>query len=370
MRIHRFTCRKPIDFHCHFRQDDLLRYLVWQSGEYFSKALAMPNTLPAILSSEDVIRYGKELQNAATVSRPKDIYGPEIEFLLTFKIVDSTSPDSILLLKQAGAIAGKLYPGGVTTNSEDGVKDFKRLYPVFAEMERHDLVLCVHAELPGSPIETAEVDFLPILQDIIDNFPELRVVFEHISTAVGVEFVKTNTLADKRLGATVTPHHLLLSVRDVFNSKGIENPHHYCKPVCKTETDLKAIRKVVLFDHHPAFFLGTDSAPHSQKAKQENPPSAGIYNVSTAIPLLIQQFERAEALQRFEYFTSINGEKFYGLEHDDSVIEFRRKKWTVPEFYDVYPSIGLRMKIKPLAAGQELEWDIVRPDHRWSERGD
>ena len=353
MKVTGISFKKPIDFHCHFRQGELLKHLVLESVKYFRKALAMPNTIPPILTPEDVLRYKEELQTASR----RRIFKLNFDFLLTFKIVESTSPDTIAALKSAGAIAGKLYPGGVTTNSEDGVKDFKSLYPVFSEMERLELVLCVHAEMPGSPIETAEADFLPILQDIIDNFPKLRIVFEHVSTAAGVEFVKRGKVPT--LGATVTPHHLLLTKEDVFKDGIIHNPHHFCKPVCKTAADRQAIRNVVLHECHPSFFLGTDSAPHPETDKQKDPPNAGVYNVSTAIPLLLEEFMMADSLQEFEGFTSAFGERFYGLGFHEDMVEYQRwNHYFVQDFWEPYSGSMHRdrVRIKPLGAGQELTW--------------
>ena len=279
--------------------------------------------------------------------------------MLTFKITAATSPDSIKDLKSAGAIAGKLYPGGVTTNSEDGVEDFKALYPVFEEMQRHELTLCVHAEMPGSPIETAEADFIPVISDILINFPKLRVVFEHISTAIGVEFVKLHH-ASGNIAATVTPHHLILTRDDVFSNKKIDKPHHFCKPVCKTREDRRAIRKTVLYDHHPAFFLGTDSAPHPEESKTKDNPSAGIFNVGTAIPLLIDEFIAAEALHEFEGFTSVFGERFYRLEPHTEQTEYIRKEGTeIWPYWNPYEG----MQIKPFGAGEEITWVLNESKH-------
>jgi len=264
----------------------------------------------------------------------------------------------LLVSKKAGAIAGKLYPGGVTTNSEDGVKDFKALYPVFDAMERNNLVLCVHAELPGSPPATAERDFLPILQDILDNFPHLRVTFEHVSTAVGVDFVRYTK--HRLLRATVTPHHLFLTDKMVAN-----NPHLHCKPVCKTSYDRDRLKDIVFRKRDSAFFLGTDSAPHSQVNKLKDPPNAGVYNVSTAIPLLIEEFHQQGVIQDFENFTSIFGEWHYKLEPDNTQIEFIREQWIVPETHDVEGMTGLKMKIKPLGAGQKLYWKLSGLTSEW-----
>jgi len=360
MKVTRFAFKKPIDFHCHFRQGKLLKHLVGESARYFKKALAMPNTTPPILTPEDVTQYGTELRSAAAQHFGGWWEPSKFDVLLTFKIIESTDPNSIAGLKAAGAVAGKLYPGGVTTNSEDGVKDFKALYPVFDEMQKHDVVLCVHAEMPGSSIETAEEDFLPILSDIIDAFPTLRIVFEHISTAAGVEFIQQRWgKYNRHLSATVTPHHLLLTHDDVFKEGKVHNPHHFCKPVCKTKADRTAIRGAVLHDCHPAFFLGTDSAPHPDEAKQKDSPNAGVYNVGTSISLLVDEFIMADSLSEFELFTSIYGERFYQLDPHDEEVEYIRQEGTViPEFWEPYAG----MKIKPLGAGQEITW---RPEQRW-----
>jgi len=350
MRVNSITFKKPIDFHCHFRQGKLLPYLVWESSQHFAKALAMPNTSPPVSTPEDVASYSQALNQVKA----------NIEFLLTFKVMETTNPEDIPDLKEAGAVAGKLYPNGVTTNSDDGVEDFKSLYPVFEEMQHHNLVLCVHAEMPGSPAETAEIDFIPVLADIVENFPNLRVVFEHISTAAGVEFVRSymSSTGKENLGATVTPHHLLLSKKDVFGKGNkIANPYHFCKPVCKTTRDRQILQKAILLDHHPAFFLGTDSAPHPQEAKEKTPPNAGIYSARTAIPLLFEEFIIHDCLDNFEDFTSNNGERFYNLKPHDTEITLVRDPARIPEFWEPY--FGLL--IKPLGAGQETAWGRSSP---------
>jgi dihydroorotase len=330
------TVRKPDDFHNHLRQGEMMTHLVKETAKVFARTNVMPNTLPPIRNAEDLTKYHEELKAVGT----------DLEFLMTFKVMPETSPEMIPALKAAGAVAGKLYPLGVTTHSEDGVADIEALFPTFQAMLEEDLVLCLHGEVPGEDALKREEAFLPKLQAIHKNFPQLRIVLEHASSKAAVEAVKS--MGDS-ISASVTVHHLVLTIEDVQDSAGsIHHPHHLCMPICKTDADRKALQEVVFSGHHK-FFLGTDSAPHSREKKEAGHPPAGIYTTPVALPVLTELFEEAGKLDQLEAFTSQFGADFYQIPLNDSQIELVKESWIVSE-----EMFG----VVPFRAGEQLSWKI------------
>ncbi|MDP3975749.1 MAG: dihydroorotase [bacterium] len=330
------TITKPDDFHLHLRQGDLMKQLVPLTAESFARALVMPNLQPPVVSASDLKSYQKDL---AAV-------GSDLQLLMTFKLMPSTTPQMVAELRQAGAVAGKLYPQGVSVNSEDGVTDVEALYSVFDAMQEQNLVLCIHGEMPGVGEMEAETAFLPTLQALHTNFPRLRIVLEHVSTRAGVEMIKSLSAT---VGATVTVHHLLLTIDDVRHDHHI-NPHHYCRPVCKSEVDRKILLETVL-SGHPQFFFGSDSAPHLKATKEVSTgePSRGVFSTPVALPLLAQLFEEYDQLSRLEAFVAQLGADFYQLPKNKDSITLQRSPWTVPQEY---------FGVVPLWAGKTLEWKI------------
>ena len=325
--------RKPDDFHLHLRQGELMKNLVKETSKSFQRVLVMPNTLPPITSAEGLNKYRQELNAVST----------DLQFLMTFKVMPRMSPSEIAGLKQAGAIAGKLYPQGVTTNAEDGITDVKALFPIFSAMQELDLVLCLHGEVPEVPDLLREQAFLPTLKSIQKNFPKLRIVFEHVSSKAGVELVQNlgNTVA-----ATITVHHLLLTTADVRN--GYFHPHNFCAPICKSEKDRKALIEAAT-SNNPKFFFGSDSAPHTEKDKQGEHPKPGIFTTPVALPLLAQIFEEQGKLDRLEAFTSQFGAEFYRLQLNNGSITLKKESWQVPEKY---------FGVVPLVASQNIPWTL------------
>jgi dihydroorotase len=310
--------------------------LVNETAIVFARTNVMPNTLPPVRNSEDLIRYHDELKAVGT----------DLEFLMTFKVMPETSPEMIPALKTAGAVAGKLYPLGVTTNSEDGVADIQALFPTFQAMQEANLVLCLHGEVPGEDELKREEAFLPTLQSIHQNFPQLRIVLEHASSKAAVEAVQS---MGESVAATVTIHHLMLTIADVQDSSGnIDHPHHLCMPICKTESDRKALQEVVFNGHHK-FFFGSDSAPHLRSKKEAGHPPAGIYTTPVALPLLAELFEEAGKLEKLEAFTSQFGAEFYQLPLNDGQIQLQKETWTVSE-----EMFG----VVPFRAGEQLSWKV------------
>lgn len=334
--MNEITIIKPDDFHNHLRQGDLMTHLVKETAKVFARTLVMPNLVPPITTPEDIQRYHNELKAVGT----------DLEFLMTFKVMPDTDPNSVSDLKTAGAIVGKLYPMGVSTHSEDGVQDINALFPLFEAMQQQDLVLCIHGEMPEVDDMKAEEAFLPTLIDIHQNFPTLRIVLEHVSTKAAVTALES---LPNTVGATVSVHHLLLTIDDVRKGDHIQ-PHHYCRPLCKTEGDRLALLEVVMAGN-PRYFLGTDSAPHVRESKEVvGEPMRGVYTTPVAMPLLAQLFEENDRLAQLQAFSSEFGADFYQIPQNNSELQLLKKAWTVPEEY---------FGVVPLSAGEQLRWQVT-----------
>jgi dihydroorotase len=333
--MQKITLRKPDDMHVHLRQGDMLTEVAPYTAAQCARAIVMPNLTPPILTAEDVVRYREEIEQAA---------GSSFKPLMVFKIVPSTTPAMVTELKKVGVTAGKLYPEGVTTNSEDGVKDIPALYPVFKEMEKQGIVLCLHGEVPGVFCLDREAAFLPVLDDIAKNFPKLKVVLEHITTAAAVEQIKR---LPANITATITVHHLELTLDEVIGEK--IRPHHFCKPIAKRPED-KAQLLDAAISGNPKFFLGTDSAPHTVETKECSAGCAGVYTAPVMLEVLAEVFERMESLDKLEDFTSRFGAEFYGLPLNTETVELEKKTWKVPAQYG--PVVSYK-------AGEELTWKMA-----------
>ena len=322
---------KADDMHVHLRQGDMLAHYAKTVEEQVGRALIMPNTTPPITDAQSLVLYRDLIKRAAPTLTP----------LMTFKLISTITTDDVEALKGAGAVAGKLYPEGVTTNSEDGVRDIEELYPVLTKMQSEDLVLCIHGETPDAPVFDRETAFLPVLMQLVGSFPQLRIVFEHVSTR---EAVRAVAELPERVAATVTVHHLLFTVDDMM-ANGL-NPHLYCKPLVKKTKDRDAIQRVVL-DGNPKFFFGSDSAPHPQETKESRLCAAGVYSAPVAMPLLLEFFESNGCIEQTEKFTSEYGSAFYGIPKAWEHTPWVRQPWKVP---------GLIDGVVPLCAGEELSW--------------
>jgi dihydroorotase len=333
------TLRLPLpdDFHIHLRQDDALSGYVRDAASQFGRALVMPNTLPPVSDALRLREYKRQIEEAA----------PGFEALMTFKLNSSYTAEDLAILKSVGAIAGKYYPAGVTTNSQDGIGDFESVLPVVAEMEKMGFVLCLHGEEPGAFCLDREKEFLKRVDVLVAKFPKLRIVLEHLSTRDAVDAVKR---WPANVSATITVHHLLHTLDDLIGD-GLM-PHHFCKPVVKRPEDRAALREAA-FSGNPKFFLGTDSAPHL-KGKKECPcGAAGVYSAPVAIPLLLQIFNDAGKMDKLADYIAGFGADFYKLPRTTRQLLLEENEWVVPADYH---------GVVPLAAGMKLRWKVIGPE--------
>ena len=304
--------------HVHVRQGEMLTATVPPTADVFARALIMPNIVPPVTTVERLERYRERILLAA---------GDGFEPLMTFKIIPSLRPEDVLELKAAGAIAGKLYPEGATTNAEDGIRDIQQAYPIFESMQKQDLVLSIHGEDPGVFSLDREEAFLPVLQKISQDFPRLRIVLEHLTTEAAVEAVASLP----NVAGTITLHHLELTLDDLLG--GELHPHYFCKPVVKRPSDRDALRRAV-FSGNPKYFFGSDSAPHPQHRKHSPSVRAGVFSAPGLLPGLAQLFERFDQLSRLENFISRFGAEYYGLPLNTGEIRIQKQDWIVPDEID------------------------------------
>ena len=346
--MNKLTIIKPDDWHLHLRDSPYLESVAQDSARQFARAIIMPNLTPPVRNCADALAYRERILAAI----PGDL---DFEPLMTLYLTDNTGIEDIREAAESEFVHGaKLYPAGATTNSDAGVTDLAKLWPVFEAMQKHGLVLEVHGEATGNEVDIFDREKVFIdrsLQRIRNDFPGLRIVFEHITTADAVEFVRAG---DANLAATITPHHLLINRNAIF--QGGIRPHHYCLPVAKRERHRRALLEAATGGGE-RFFCGTDSAPHSRDAKESACGCAGIYSAHSAIELYAEAFEELGDFSNFEAFMSINGAGFYGLPVNEDRITLERSAWTVPESLP-YPDTSLI----PFRAGETLNWKLVRND--------
>lgn len=329
---------RPDDFHAHLRQGDLLK-TVCREHNVYNRVLLMPNLIPPVWNAQTLTQYRDEIQRSEFKAEP----------LYTVKLLDRTTPPVIHAAHAAGAVAAKLYPAGVTTNSDDGITNPKLIWEVFGAMEQIGMLLLIHAEFPGTFVLDRESHYLPIVRDIAREFPQLRIVVEHLSTAAGVHWVET---LPENVAATITAHHLILTLDDVVG--GELKPHNFCKPLAKRPDDRYALIRAAT-SGNPKFFFGSDSAPHPISKKECSSCSAGVYMPGRiALPLLAEVFERERALDRLDAFTSRNGARFYKLPLTTDTITLEKTTWTVPP-----PENGAP---RYFGVGQKLTWQVVDQD--------
>ncbi len=325
--------------HLHLRQDEILKTCAPESARWFARALVMPNTLPAVNSAERLIKYRDEITKAAPGFHP----------LMSFKLCPGMTGKEVDALADAGAVAGKLYPEGSTTNSQDGVKSWKEIDEALSAMQNRGIVLSIHGEKPDSFVLDREKDYLPELFAIIEHCPDLKIVFEHLSSKEGIRAVAEGP---SNLAGTITAHHLYLTLDDLIGG-GI-NPHNFCKPVVKTPEDREAVRNAAL-SGNSKFFFGSDSAPHPEQSKLSPKGSAGIYSAPAALPLLVSFFEKNSSLDRLENFTSVYGARFYSLPLNTCSISLDKRGYAIPA------SVS---GIVPFMAGHRLEWNISSDEEK------
>jgi dihydroorotase len=338
------TITRPDDWHLHVRDGEALKAVVPHTAAQFGRAIIMPNLRPPITTAAQAVAYGERIQAAVP-------QGMSFQPLMTLYLTDNLPPDEIKRAKEAGVVAVKLYPAGATTNSDAGVTDMRKTYRTLEAMQREGLLLLVHGEVTSPEIdlfdrEAAFIDtqLIPLRRD----FPELKIVFEHITTREAAQYVLD---ADRFTGATITAHHLLYNRNAIFTG-GIR-PHYYCLPVLKREVHRVALVEAAT-SGSPKFFLGTDSAPHPAHLKEHASGCAGCYTAHAAIELYAEAFDKAQALDKLEGFASFHGADFYGLPRNAGTITLRRETWTVPESF----AFG-EAQLKPLRGGEPLPWKLA-----------
>lgn len=392
-----YHLRTPDDFHVHLRQGAAVAAYTQDLAAGFARALVMPNTLPPVATVEDLERYRSQIVEGLGANTP------HFQPLMSFKLAPRHDAQAVAALAIGGVKAGKLYPAGVTTNSEDGVRTIESIFPALEAMQEHDIVLCIHGEAPDAFCLDRETAFLSKLETIVTRFPSLRVVLEHLSTADAVRAVRD---LPPRVAATITVHHLLLTLDDLIG--GELRPHHFCKPVVKTPADRALLREVVL-NGESKFFFGSDSAPHTREHKECDCGCAGLYTAPVSLPLLASFFEEhigtrglggrgavssyggsehagggngngggngsgngngeAEAgdgatvhstagkahcpawVEAMEAFVSRYGAEFYQLPLNTGHLRLERRPWTVPAEYH---------GVVPFYAGEELQFRALR----------
>jgi dihydroorotase len=341
------TLRRPDDWHIHFRDGSHLAAVLPFTARQFGRALAMPNLKPPMTTTAALAAYRARILSAVPP-------GVAFEPMMTLYLTDATSPAEIAAARESGFVVGaKLYPAGATTHSDAGVTSIDKVWPALEAMAEHGLVLQVHGEVTESEVDVfdREQAFIDrVLSRVVDRVPQLRVVFEHITTRAAAQFVRA---ARKGVGATITPQHLLLNRNAMF--EGGIRPHNYCLPVLKREQDREALVEAATSDNE-RFFLGTDSAPHERHAKEASCGCAGIFSAHAAIELYAEAFDDAGRLDRLEAFASERGADFYGRPRNEGTITLRREAWQVPGSYD-FGSADERLV--PFRAGGTIGWRLV-----------
>jgi dihydroorotase len=338
------TITRPDDWHLHVRDGAALEAVVPHSARQFGRALIMPNLRPPVTTAAQALAYRDRILAAV----PE---GSAFEPVMSLYLTDKLPPEEIALAAEAGVRALKLYPAGATTNSDAGVTDIRKTYKTLEAMQKQGLLLLVHGEVTDPAIdlfdrEAVFVDrvMIPLRRD----FPELKVVFEHLTTKEGAHYVRD---AGRFTAATITAHHLLYNRNAIFTG-GIR-PHYYCLPVLKRETHRVALVEAAA-SGSDRFFLGTDSAPHPAHLKEHALGCAGCYTALTAIELYAEAFDSVNALDKLEGFASFHGPDFYGLPRHTDTVTLKRETWTVPETVPYGEAT-----LKPLRGGETLNWKLV-----------
>jgi dihydroorotase len=344
--LNRITLALPDDFHLHLRDGDAMRAIVGFTAARFGRAVIMPNLRPPVTTTTLALEYRQRIVAALPV-------GCRFEPLMSLYLTDNTPAQEVDRAIASGAVCGiKYYPAGATTNSDSGVTRLERTFAVLERMEELGLALQVHGEVTDDSVDVFDrerVFIEQILARIVERFPTLRVVLEHVTTREGVAFVDAQ---GAQVAATITPQHLLLNRNALF--AGGLRPHHYCLPVLKREADRTALVAAAT-SGSPKYFLGTDSAPHARGDKESACGCAGVFSAPAAIELYAEAFEQAGALHRLEAFASHHGADFYGLPRNPGSLSLVREPWTPPASLP----FGAR-DIVPFRAGDSVGWRLER----------
>lgn len=344
--INELHIRRPDDWHVHLRDGAMLPHTTAAMARYFGRVIVMPNLVPPVLTTEQALNYRERIiaaqQNCERAFTP----------LMVLYLTDNTRPEEITAAKNSGSVfAAKLYPAGATTNSDSGVTDLQRIYPALESLQKHGMPLLVHGEVTDASIDVFDREKIFIdrhLKTIVRDFPELKIVFEHITTADAVAFVKESSA---NIGATITAHHLLYNRNHML--AGNIRPHFYCLPILKRGDHQRALIAAAT-SGNPKFFLGSDSAPHVRSKKEASCGCAGCYTAYAAIELYTEAFDRAGALDKLEAFASFYGPDFYGMPRNSDYITLQRKAWSAPAQLPLGDDIVI-----PLRAGEAIEWQVA-----------
>ncbi len=340
------TITRPDDWHAHLRDGDALISTCADMAHYFGRVIVMPNLTPPATTVAEAGAYRQRIITAMSgLAR-------QFEPLMVLYLTDRTDASEISRAAASDFVhAVKLYPAGATTNSDAGVADLISLYPTLAAMEEHGIPLLIHGEVTDHDIDIFDREKVFIdrhLTPIVETFPTLKVVLEHITTRDAVEFI---TAAPATIAATITAHHLLFNRNDMLVG-GIK-PHYFCLPILKRNIHQNALREAAI-SGNPKFFLGTDSAPHTTANKENSCGCAGIYTGHAAIEFYAEVFDQLGALDRLEAFASHFGPDFYGLPHNTDTITLEKQAWTIPTQLPLGADT-----LTPLRAGEEIAWRVT-----------
>ncbi|MAV75107.1 MAG: dihydroorotase [Cellvibrionales bacterium] len=339
------TLTQPDDWHIHLRDGDALRRTANDAAKQFNRVIVMPNLVPPVTNAVEAETY----RNRIVAAVDKHL---SLDPLMVLYLTDLTTAAAIEAAQASGVVyAAKLYPAGATTNSESGVTDIKKIYPALEAMQKTGMVLAIHGEVTHSDVDIFDREALfieTILKQVVSDFPALRIVFEHITTEQAVEFVKASS---DNIVATITAHHLLYNRNDML-AGGIR-PHYYCLPILKRQNHQEALLKAAT-SGNKKFFLGTDSAPHTQSNKESACGCAGAYTAHAAIELYAEAFESMNALDKLEGFASFYGADFYRLPRNTGTITLEKSNWQVPAHLPMADG-----QLIPLRAGQNILWRLT-----------
>ncbi len=349
---------KPFDAHLHVRDGNVLKAVIGHSARQFDSAIIMPNLNPPITTTPQADEYKAEIMSALP---DKSTFKP----LMTTYLTDDTNHSELMWgFHNESWVAAKLYPANATTNSKLGVTDINNIHDVLKAMEKFKIPLLMHGEVVHDdgvevdPFDREDVFIKKVLIPLRDSYPDLRIVFEHITTKEAVDYVMNDTSGN--LAATVTAHHLLITRDDLF--RGGLRPHLFCLPVVKRRDNRTALIDAIA-SGNPNIFCGTDSAPHLKGKKEVECCPGGIYSAHAALELYATVFDKAGALEHFEAFMSLNGSKFYGIKLSEEMVTLRREPWVVKESVPVWATEERGVlpsdQIQPFFLGEELEWKMV-----------
>ena len=340
---HTLTITRPDDWHLHVRDGEALHTVVPHTAAQFGRAIIMPNLKPPVTTAAQAVAYRDRIRAAVPA-------GMSFEPLMTLYLTDNLPPDEIARARDAGVVALKLYPAGATTNSDAGVTDIRKTYKTLEAMQREGLKLLVHGEVTSADIDLFDREAVFIDQQLIPlrrDFPELKIVMEHITTKEAAQYVGE---AGAFTAATLTAHHLLYNRNAIFTG-GIR-PHYYCLPVLKRETHRQALLAAAT-SGSDRFFLGTDSAQQPAHLKEHATGCAGCYTAHAAIEMYAEAFDSVGALDKLEGFASFHGPAFYGLPRNRGTVTLKRESWIAPESFRFGEA-----DLKPLRGGEALPWRL------------